>query len=42
MWVGVILMLGAIGIYVFTLDDSLEVGNEPAAGAAASAGAPTP
>jgi hypothetical protein len=38
----VIVMLGAIGIYVLTLDDSVEVRNETAAEAPASAGSATP
>lgn len=41
-WVAVIVMLGAIGIYVLTLDDSVEVMNETAAEAPASAGSATP
>ncbi len=41
-WVAVIVMLGAIGIYVLTLDDSVEVMDETAAGAPASAGSPAP
>jgi len=38
----VIVMLGAIGIYVLTLDDSVEVTDETAAEAPASAGSATP
>jgi hypothetical protein len=35
-------MLGAIGIYVLTLDDSVEVTDETAAGAPAATGSATP
>jgi hypothetical protein len=38
----VIVMLGAIGIYLLTLDDSVEVSNETAAEVPASAGSATP
>jgi len=41
-WVAVIVMLGAIGIYVLTLDDSVEVSNETAAEAPAAAGSAAP
>ncbi len=41
-WVAVIVMLGAIGIYVLTLDDSVEVMDETAAEASAAAGSATP
>jgi hypothetical protein len=41
-WVAGIVMLGAIGIYVPTLDDSVEVMNERAAEAPAATGSATP
>ena len=41
-WVAVIVMLGAIGIYVLTLDDSVEIQAETAAEAPAAAGSGAP
>jgi hypothetical protein len=41
-WVALIVMLAAIGIYVLTLDDSVEVTDETVAEAPASAGSATP
>jgi len=41
-WVAVVVMLCAIGIYVLTLDDSVEVSAESAAGAPAATGSGAP
>ena len=41
-WVAVIVMLGTVGVYVLTLDDSVDAGAEPGIDAPADAGSATP